>query len=370
VHLIDFGAVQNPENAKGSTVTVVGTYGYAPLEQFSGQAVPASDLYALGATLIHLATGSPPTQLPLKNLQIQFRDRVKLSPRFCRWLEQLTAPALENRYPSVAAARQELLATTEIIESSTFVPIAPVADSIKIELIALEQTAEKLQIRVLSRNHFQLPLKIVRHLFQLARKTGKASWTLLTKEQSLHEGWRTAVVFLLLLYGGSFLFGLLSTVVGLSFPLAGALLVWLGGSWLWSIGRSTQIVFYRQGNFYIRHLFFQHILRENYGNVRQIKQLKICYFPKANFGTGIHRLAIAQQNSNISTTKSPPSTYYFGAGLSTKELMWLQSLIDGWLRGKMLETASVGQQTETDTQATNSEERTQTARGQSVDPRA
>ena len=53
VYLVDFGAVQDKVAPSCTTFTVVGTYGYTPMEQFGGRAVPASDLYALGATLIH-----------------------------------------------------------------------------------------------------------------------------------------------------------------------------------------------------------------------------------------------------------------------------------------------------------------------------
>jgi len=50
VYLVDFGAVQSRGAVTGVTFTVVGTSGYAPLEQFWGRAVPGSDLYALGMT--------------------------------------------------------------------------------------------------------------------------------------------------------------------------------------------------------------------------------------------------------------------------------------------------------------------------------
>jgi serine/threonine protein kinase len=57
VYLVDFGSVQAACPREQGSYTVVGSYGYMPLEQFGGRTVPASDLYSLGATLIHLLTG-------------------------------------------------------------------------------------------------------------------------------------------------------------------------------------------------------------------------------------------------------------------------------------------------------------------------
>lgn len=104
VYLVDFGAVQDRAVTEGATFTVVGTYGYAPLEQFGGRAVPASDLYALGATLIHLLTGIPPADLPQQNLRIQFQEIVTLKPELADWLEKLTEPAVERRFQSAGEA--------------------------------------------------------------------------------------------------------------------------------------------------------------------------------------------------------------------------------------------------------------------------
>jgi serine/threonine protein kinase len=98
VWLIDFGAVQNQAAAINHSFTVVGTVGYAPLEQFWGRAIAASDLYALGATLIHLLTGVAPVDLPQRNLRIQFRDLTTVNSRFIRWVEKLTEPAFERRF--------------------------------------------------------------------------------------------------------------------------------------------------------------------------------------------------------------------------------------------------------------------------------
>lgn len=105
IYLVDFGAVQDKAAKEGVTFTVVGTYGYAPMEQYGGRAVPASDLYALGATLIHLLTNIPPAELPQQDLRLQFTNLVNLSPGFVGWLQKLTEPAPEKRFTN---ARQAL----------------------------------------------------------------------------------------------------------------------------------------------------------------------------------------------------------------------------------------------------------------------
>ncbi|MHC5595427.1 MAG: serine/threonine protein kinase [Nostoc sp.] len=108
IYLVDFGAVQDKAAREGVTFTVVGTYGYAPMEQFGGRAVAASDLYALGATLIHLLTGTSPSDLPQQNLRLQFTDRVNLSPSFVSWLQKLIEPAPEQRFASASVALNAL----------------------------------------------------------------------------------------------------------------------------------------------------------------------------------------------------------------------------------------------------------------------
>jgi serine/threonine protein kinase len=106
VYLVDFGSVQTAVH--GGTRTVVGTYGYMPPEQFGGQTTPAVDLYALGATLIYLATGQHPDKLPQRELRILFADRTSLSPPFTTWLQSLTEPSLDLRLLSTQRALSQL----------------------------------------------------------------------------------------------------------------------------------------------------------------------------------------------------------------------------------------------------------------------
>jgi hypothetical protein len=111
VYLVDFGAVQEKAKAEGATFTVVGTGGYAPPEQLWGRAVPASDLYALGATLIHLLTGTAPVDLPQRQMRLQFREQVSLTPSFAHWIETLTNPDPELRFSNARAALEALQAS-------------------------------------------------------------------------------------------------------------------------------------------------------------------------------------------------------------------------------------------------------------------
>ncbi|BAZ38646.1 serine/threonine kinase [Calothrix sp. NIES-4101] len=116
IYLVDFGSVQTLVSKAGKTVTVVGTYGYMPPEQFGGYATGASDLYSLGATLIALATGIHPADLPQKEMRIAFADLVDFSPALVDWLQWLTEPSVERRLNSAT----EALATLEQLETQFY----------------------------------------------------------------------------------------------------------------------------------------------------------------------------------------------------------------------------------------------------------
>jgi serine/threonine protein kinase len=109
VYLVDFGAVQDQlrtEFLGGSTV--VGTYGYIPFEQFSGQAVPASDYYALGATLLYVLTHRHPADFQNEGMKPDLSEVVTASPKIVHLLEGLLEPSAKNRIASPEEIEQVL----------------------------------------------------------------------------------------------------------------------------------------------------------------------------------------------------------------------------------------------------------------------
>ncbi|MEG4961603.1 MULTISPECIES: serine/threonine-protein kinase [unclassified Microcoleus] len=156
VYLVDFGAVQAQAAVTGVTFTVVGTSGYAPLEQFWGRAVAASDLYALGATLIHLLTGATPADLPQKDCRIQFSDRVSVNPSLVSWIEKMTEIGLEKRF---SKARDALAALKSGNIQGANLQIATVRKIAKPphSRIQVSKSATELNIKI--------PSTLVRHPF-------------------------------------------------------------------------------------------------------------------------------------------------------------------------------------------------------------
>lgn len=106
VYLVDFGSVQTVAKKEEGTITIVGSYGYIPLEQFGGQTTTASDLYSLGMTLIYLLTGTHPAELLQVDGRVKFN--AEISKRFERWLEKMTHPHLDKRFDSAKVAQLAL----------------------------------------------------------------------------------------------------------------------------------------------------------------------------------------------------------------------------------------------------------------------
>ena len=79
--------------------TIAGTFGYMAPEQFAGDARPATDLYALAATMIALLTARSPSALQDARGQLRWREAVRdpgLRQTTLRALEAMLEPDMVN----------------------------------------------------------------------------------------------------------------------------------------------------------------------------------------------------------------------------------------------------------------------------------
>ncbi len=107
--LVDFGSVRDCLKPEGGS-TVVGTFGYMAPEQFQGRALPASDIYGLGATALALLTGMDPEKLPHHGLAIDVERAIggQVDVRLLRVLKAMLVPD-----PDVRATQLSALLTRE-----------------------------------------------------------------------------------------------------------------------------------------------------------------------------------------------------------------------------------------------------------------
>lgn len=112
VVLVNFGEMQLLSPEAG---TFIGSVGYTAPELQAGKAAPASDLYALGATLVYILTGQEPDafyRLGDEEFRLHVEDVPRLSPEMADVIQRLTHPQPQKRYSSasqVAEAMRELL---------------------------------------------------------------------------------------------------------------------------------------------------------------------------------------------------------------------------------------------------------------------
>ncbi|MCB9520666.1 MAG: serine/threonine protein kinase [Myxococcales bacterium] len=107
--LVDFGAVREAvlDNKTGGS-SVVGTFGYMAPEQFQARAYPATDLYGLAATALHLLTGTEPGRFPLRRLKPDIHSALATDAHLTAILDILLEPVVEDRYSSAKSLQAAL----------------------------------------------------------------------------------------------------------------------------------------------------------------------------------------------------------------------------------------------------------------------
>src|SRR5689334_21960762 len=130
--LIDFGVARTHKRGKSKDTVAMGSAGYAPPEQYGkGQTDARSDVYALGATLLHLLTNMPPiplqTPLPgaIRKLNLSVDEQTE------RVIIRAMAADQNARYHTAAELEQALLSCLDApyVDPTARVAPPPIAPS-------------------------------------------------------------------------------------------------------------------------------------------------------------------------------------------------------------------------------------------------
>src|SRR3989344_5932946 len=112
IKLVDFGSAQLEFAKMLGGSTMAGTPGYAPLEAMISQAVPQSDIYALGATLLHLLTRRDPHDFLDSQYRLIIPPVIK-DRKLRKLLEGMTRQEVGKRYDLQKTETELALLTTK-----------------------------------------------------------------------------------------------------------------------------------------------------------------------------------------------------------------------------------------------------------------
>jgi len=137
VKLIDFGVARLFDPDKGTDTLRMGTVGYAPPEQYSGQGqtTPRSDIYALGATLYDLLTDDSPEAHPFVFAPLRQINR-KVSARTARVVDKAVQLDPGDRFPSARSLKAALLEQGKRRPSTALIIGVPLMALLALALIA------------------------------------------------------------------------------------------------------------------------------------------------------------------------------------------------------------------------------------------
>ena len=120
VRLIDFGIAKPFQPNTQVKATLIGTEGYSAPEQYRGEASPASDIFALGATLHHLLTKRDPrVEAPFTFPERPIRvANPKVSPEFEAIVMKALNTERRDRYQSASDMKAALEALDQPAQAS------------------------------------------------------------------------------------------------------------------------------------------------------------------------------------------------------------------------------------------------------------
>ena len=118
IKLLDFGAARQVFSEQSSNLSVILKHGYTPIEQYRkhGRHGPWSDIYALGATMYYMLTGTPPEEsvnrVEQDDLLMPTQLGIPIPASLEIVLRKMLAVKAEDRYQSVIELKEALKAVS------------------------------------------------------------------------------------------------------------------------------------------------------------------------------------------------------------------------------------------------------------------
>lgn len=111
VYLVDFGLAKGSNEEIGNSTTLAGTFGFMAPELLHNKSFPASDLYALGITLVSLLWKIPSKNMSdyinWENSSLKWQELENISEvskDWIKWLKKLTEPNFQSRVSTAEEA--------------------------------------------------------------------------------------------------------------------------------------------------------------------------------------------------------------------------------------------------------------------------
>ncbi|MEQ8189422.1 MAG: protein kinase, partial [Candidatus Eremiobacterota bacterium] len=140
IKLVDFGIARSIDPDYYTSNTIIGTLGYAPLEQYQGKAGIRSDIYALGATMHHLLTGKKPVPFDFKDAR---EINNKISERTNNIVMKALSTQPEDRFSTIKEFQDALTGRIDIVISD--------AKHLKqIEILIIQLTVQNQELKKLA----------------------------------------------------------------------------------------------------------------------------------------------------------------------------------------------------------------------------
>lgn len=178
VILIDFGIAKHFQS--GQKGTMIGTEGYAPPEQYRGEANQLADIYSLGATMHHLLTRKDPRlQAPFYFADCPIRS---VNPNINPEIEAVISKSLqynpEDRFNSAAEMRDEMLLAAKRTGILARIPVATISrmDQSDVEPIWTFQCEDEIRGTPNTSQGVVFVGSYDNNVYALNAKTGEFGW--------------------------------------------------------------------------------------------------------------------------------------------------------------------------------------------------